>query len=86
MILFIEPISKNTGMYVPAYPLPIMEIASFVKFNIPKANIKVISIPMDYGLPLSKNGKEQIYQEFMKDFSQLKPEGVYHMFLNLLID
>lgn len=63
-------------MHVPAYPLPIMEIASFVKFNIPKANIKVISIPMDYGLPLSKNGKEQVYQEFIKDFSQIKPEGV----------
>lgn len=63
-------------MYVPAYPLPIMEIASFVKSNIPEANIKVISIPMDYGLPLNKNGKEQIYKEFMKDFSQLEPEAV----------
>ena len=28
MILFIEPISKNTGMYVPAYPLPLLEIGS----------------------------------------------------------
>ena len=61
MILFIEPISKNTGMYVPAYPLPAMEIASYVKFNLPNVDIKVISIPMDYGLPLGKNGKEQIY-------------------------
>ena len=76
MILFIEPFSKNIGMYVPAYPLPILEIASFVKSNIPEANIRVISIPMDYGLPLSKNGKEQIYKEFMEDFSQLKPKAV----------
>lgn len=76
MILFIEPFSRNIGMYVPAYPLPIMEIASFVKCNIPEVNIKVISIPMDYGLPLSKNGKKQIYQEFIKDLSQLKPKGV----------
>ena len=76
MILFIEPFSKNIGMYVPAYPLPIMEIASFVKFNIPEVNIKVISIPMDYGLPLSKNGKEQIYREFIRDLSRLKPKGV----------
>ena len=76
MILFIEPFSKNIGMYVPAYPLPIMEIASFVKFNIPEVKIKVISIPMDYGLPLSKNGKTQIYREFIRDLSQLKPKGV----------
>lgn len=76
LILFIEPFSNNIGMYVPAYPLPILEVASFVKSNIPEANIGVISIPMDYGLPLSKNGKEQIYKEFMKDFSQLKPKAV----------
>jgi radical SAM superfamily enzyme YgiQ (UPF0313 family) len=76
LILFVEPFSKNIGMYVPAYPLPIMEIASFVKSNIPEVKIKVISIPMDYGLPLGKNGKEQVYQEFIRDLSQLKPRGV----------
>lgn len=76
MILLIEPFSKNIGMYVPAYPLPIMEIASFVKSNIPEVNIKVVSIPMDYGLPLSKKGKEQIYRELIKDLSQLKPKGI----------
>ena len=76
MFLFIEPISKNTGLYVPAYPLPIMEIASFVKFNIPDLEIKVISMPMDYGLPLSKEGKEHIYREFLEDLSQIKPKGV----------
>lgn len=56
MILFLEPISKNTEMYVPAYPLPVMEIASYVKFNLPDIEIKVISIPMDYGLLLGKKG------------------------------
>jgi len=76
MILFIEPISKNTGMYVPAYPLPVMEIASYVKFNLPDVEIKVISIPMDYGLPLSKKGKEQIEKEFLKDLSKIKPKGI----------
>jgi len=76
MFLFVEPISKNTGLYVPAYPLPIMEIASFVKFNIPDLEIKVISMPMDYGLPLSKEGKEHIYREFLEDLSQIKPKGV----------
>ena len=76
MILFIEPISKNTGMYVPAYPLPIMEIASFVKFNIPKVEIGIISIPVDYGLPLTREGKEQIYRELLKDISEIRPNGV----------
>jgi radical SAM superfamily enzyme YgiQ (UPF0313 family) len=76
LILFIEPFSKNIGMYVPAYPLSIMEIASFVKRSLPEENIKVISIPMDYGLPLGKNGKEQIYAELILDLTQLKPKGV----------
>ena len=76
MILFVEPISRNTGMYVPAYPLPVMEVASYVKFNLPDVEIKVISIPMDYGLPLGKKGKEQIEKEFLKDLSKIKPKGV----------
>ncbi|NQU74550.1 MAG: B12-binding domain-containing radical SAM protein [Candidatus Omnitrophica bacterium] len=76
MILFIEPISKNTGMYVPAYPLSIMEIASFVKSNSPKTEIEVISMPVDYGLPLTQAGKEKIYKEFFRDLAQMKPKGV----------
>ena len=76
MIILIEPISKNIGMYVPAYPLPIMEIASYVKLNIPEVEIGIISIPVDYGLPLSKEGKEQIYKEVLKDLSEIKPKGV----------
>ena len=76
MILFIEPISKNMGMYVPAYPLPVMEVASYVKFNLPDVEIKVISIPMDYGLPLGKKGKEQIEKEFFEDLSKIKPKGI----------
>jgi tRNA A37 methylthiotransferase MiaB len=76
LILFIEPISKNTGMYVPAYPLSIMEIASFVKSNIPKVEIQIISISVDYGLPLTQEGKEQIYKELLKDISELKPNGI----------
>ncbi len=76
MFLFIEPISKNTGMYVPAYPLPILEISSFIKINRPDIEIKVISVAMDYGLPLNKEGKEQISREFIKDLAKLKPKGV----------
>ena len=76
MILFIEPISKNIGMYVPGYPLSIMEVASFVKSNMPEAEIEIISLPGDYGLPLTQEGKEQIYREFLTEISEIKPKGV----------
>ena len=76
MFLFIEPISKNTGMYVPAYPLPILEISSFIKINRPDIEIKVISVPMDYGLPLNKDGKAQIFRELSKDLAKIKPKGI----------
>jgi len=76
VILFIEPISKNTDMYVPAYPLPILEIASFVKSNLPEVETKIISIPVDYGLPLSQEGKEQVYSDFFGDLSEVKPRGI----------
>jgi len=76
LILFIEPISKNTGMYVPAYPLPIMEIASFVKFNFPQVEIEIIAIPVDYGLPLTQEGKDQVYGELLQDITEIKPKGI----------
>jgi len=63
-------------MYVPAYPLSIMEIASFVKFNLPEIEIEIISIPVDYGLPLAQEGKEQIYKELLRDISETKPKGI----------
>ncbi len=76
MIIFIEPISKNIGMYVPAYPLPIMEIASFVKSNSPETEIQVISVPMDYGLPLTPEGRDRVYKKLISDLSEMKPKGV----------
>ncbi len=76
MILLIEPVSKNTDMYVPAYPLPIMEIAGFVKSHIPEIDIEVISIPMDYGLPLNKSGREKVYGELIREFIEIRPKGV----------
>ncbi len=76
MILFIEPISKNIGMYVPAYPLPIMEIASFVESNMPEVEIGVISMPVDYGLALTQEGKKQIYRELLQDLSEIEPRGI----------
>jgi pyruvate-formate lyase-activating enzyme len=76
LILFIEPISRNIDMYVPAYPLPLMEIASFVEFNMPEVEIGIISIPVDYGLPLTPDGKEQIYQELLRDICEIKPKGI----------
>jgi tRNA A37 methylthiotransferase MiaB len=53
-----------------------MEIASFVKSNIPEVEIGIISISVDYGLPLTQKGKEQIYRELLKDISELKPKGI----------
>jgi radical SAM superfamily enzyme YgiQ (UPF0313 family) len=76
LILLVEPISKNIGMYVPAYPLPLMEIASFVKSNIPEVEIKIIAMPVDYGIPLTHEGKERIYRELLKDLSEPKPKGI----------
>ncbi len=76
LILLVEPISKNIGMYVPAYPLPVMEIASFVKSNSPETQIEVISIPMDYGFPLTAAGRDHVYDTLMRDLSAIKPKGI----------
>lgn len=63
-------------MYVPAFPLPIMEIASFVKQNLPATEIRVISMPVDIGLPLTANGKETVYGQLLKEIADLKPTAV----------
>ena len=76
MILFVEPISKNTGMYVPAYPLPLMEIASFAKAKLPDVDIQVVSFPVDYGIPLTKEGRVRVYESFIKDLRESRPKGV----------
>ncbi len=76
MILFIESISRNIGVYVPAYPLPILEIGSFVKANLPEVEIEATSIPVDYGLPISREGRDILYSEFLKDLADMKPKGV----------
>ena len=59
-------------MYVPAYPLPIMEIASFVKSNDPETEIEVISIPMDYGLPITAEGRDCMKREIKRLFHEIK--------------
>ena len=76
MIVLIEPISNNIGMYVPAYPLPLMEIGSYIKANEPDLSLRIISIPVDYGLPLTREGKKQVYRNLIKDLSDLKPKGI----------
>ncbi len=53
-----------------------MEIASFVKSNMPQEEVRVISMPVDYGLPLTREGKERIYGEFLKDLLDMNPKGV----------
>jgi len=76
MILLVEPISKNINMYVPAYPLPLLEIGSFVSANNSACDIRIVSLPVDYGLPLTPQGKAAIYAEFIRDVSSLKPQAV----------
>jgi len=76
VILLIEPMSKNMDMYVPAYPLPLIEIASFVQSNMPEVDINIVSMSMDYGLPLTKGGREQIYRELLDEISEMKPRGI----------
>ncbi|MFC1821625.1 B12-binding domain-containing radical SAM protein [Thermodesulfobacteriota bacterium] len=63
-------------MYTPAYPLPIMEIGSFVKKQLPAADIEIVSMPVDYGMPLNKEAKEKIYKDFLRDLAHAKPKGV----------
>lgn len=63
-------------MYVPAYPLPILELASHIKTINSEINLKIISIPMDYGLPLTPEGKNKLYQKIMEDISDIKPNGI----------
>jgi len=76
VILFVEPISRNIGMYVPAYPLPILEIGSFVKSNLPGVEIGIISVPVDYGLPLTQAGKDQVYGDLLRDICEMNPTGI----------
>ena len=63
-------------MYVPAYPLPIMEIGSYIKSVKPKIEVCLISMPVDYGLPLTKEGRLRVHQEFINDLLRLRPKGV----------
>ncbi|MDY7038638.1 MAG: cobalamin-dependent protein, partial [Thermodesulfobacteriota bacterium] len=42
----------------------------------PQVEIGIISMPVDYGLPLTLEGKDGIYQSLMKDISEMKPKGI----------
>ncbi len=44
--------------------------------NLPDIDIEIISIPIDYGLPLTQEGKEEIYRKLLQDISDLKPKGI----------
>lgn len=63
-------------MYVPAYPLPLLEIGSFIKANLPEVDIRIISVPMDYGLPLTRAAKNRVYRELIQDMLEMKPKGI----------
>ncbi len=76
MILLIEPISKNVGMLVPTFPLPLLEIASYAKGRHPDTAVEVVSVPMDYGVPLTADGRDRIYASLLEDIAGKHPKGV----------
>ena len=55
MIVLIEALSSQVGMYVPAYPLPLMEVAAFAAHRVPAARIEILHPPSEYGLPVDYN-------------------------------
>jgi len=71
LILLVESISKNVDMYVPAFPFPVMEIASYVKQQLPKVDISFLPLPIDFGPLLIPTGKEALYREFLKEIFDL---------------
>ena len=63
-------------MFIPAYPLPLIEIASYIKARQPQIAVEIRSLAMDYGLPISKAGKARVYAQLAEDIARLKPRGV----------
>jgi pyruvate-formate lyase-activating enzyme len=63
-------------VYVPAYPLPLLEIGSFVKSRLAKIDLSIISMAVDYGLPLTPEGKSQVHGQLLDDLSEMKPRGI----------
>jgi radical SAM superfamily enzyme YgiQ (UPF0313 family) len=53
-----------------------MEIASFAKALLPQNEIKVVSLAVDYGMPLTREGRGRVYEAFLNDVSEMKPKGV----------
>ncbi|MBW1803939.1 MAG: cobalamin-dependent protein, partial [Deltaproteobacteria bacterium] len=48
----------------------------YVKSLMPDTEMGIISIPADYGLPLTRNGREKIHDRFLQELRRLKPKGV----------
>jgi pyruvate-formate lyase-activating enzyme len=76
MICLIEPASRSVGMFVPAYPLPLIELASLIKARRPFVDLQVVSVPFDYGLPLSAGGRDRVVSSLVDDLQSLRPEAV----------
>ncbi len=76
MLCLIEPASRSVGMFVPAYPLPLMELAGFIHSRRPRAEVHVLSVPFDYGLPISAEGKRRVVSSLVDDVEALRPKAV----------
>lgn len=53
-----------------------MELASFVKHKLPKTEMAILSMSVDYGVPVTRKGRERVYREFLEDLSKIRPRGV----------
>lgn len=76
MIVFIDPIPDNLKLHTPTNPLQLVEVASYIKNNQPEIPLKIISIALDYGYPLTENSKAGIYQRLINDLKWMKPIGI----------
>ncbi|MCG8335455.1 MAG: B12-binding domain-containing radical SAM protein [Proteobacteria bacterium] len=76
MIILIEPFSSRIGMYVPALPSPLMEIAGFVHQHLPDQVIKIVSLPLEYGLPLNDEAQSELLQQFEMNLEQSLPRAL----------
>ena len=76
MICLIEPASRNVGMFVPAYPLPLLELGSYIQALRPGTELKILSVPFDYGLPLSAGARDRVLDRLIGDLKTLRPDAV----------
>ncbi|GAW28620.1 B12-binding domain-containing radical SAM protein [Carboxydocella sp. ULO1] len=75
MIVFIEPVNKKIDTYTSAPPLAILELASWVKDRL-GVEVRVVDVPVDYGFPVTSEGKEIVFSKLIEDLKVWSPMAV----------